>query len=312
MSILVTWSIAFDYIMDFQDRFKNHILPDKIHILNVSFLINGLKREKWWTATNIAYTLSLLWESPILAGSVWKDFNIEKDISDKINKKYVLMKDNLFTATAHIVTDKDDNQITMFYPGAMMNSWEISIADITENINYAIISPNEPGAMIKYTKECSEKGIKTFFDPGQQITTHSRETLLDAINFANYLILNDYELNLYANITWLSEEEVINSFEKVIVTLWEKWSAIYSKDSKIEVNSVKTENIVDPTGCWDSFRAGLLKWLQNWLDWETSAKIWSLSASYCIQKHGTQNHSFTTEEFELEFEKHFWIKLKIN
>ena len=193
-----------------------------------------------------------------------------------------------------------------------MYSWEISINDIKEEIKFAIISPNEPNAMIKYIKECKNKNIKTFFDPGQQITTHSKETLLEVMTFSNYLILNDYELNLYANITWLSENEVINSFEKVIVTLWEKWSVIYEKWSKLDIPVVKVENIVDPTGCWDSFRWGLLKWLNIWLNWEISARIWSLSASYCIQKHWTQNHSFTIGEFENEFEKNFWIKLKLN
>lgn len=312
MTILVTWSIAFDTIMDFQDKFKNHILPDKLHILNVSFFISDLKKEKWWTATNIAYSLSLLWESPILAWSVWKDFDIEKNISPNINTKYVLKKDDLFTANAHIITDLEDNQITTFYPWAMMSSWEISIMNIEENIDYAIISPNESWAMIKYTHECYDRKIKTFFDPGQQITTHSKETLLEVMNIANYLILNDYELNLYSNITWLTEDQVINWFEKVIVTLWEKWSVIYSGESKIEVSSVKTDNIIDPTWCWDSFRSGLLKWLSIWLDWETSAKIGSLTAHYCIQKHWTQNHTFTPQEFEEKFKENFWINLKLN
>ncbi|MDD2487151.1 MAG: carbohydrate kinase family protein [Candidatus Gracilibacteria bacterium] len=312
MTILVTGSIAFDYIMDFQDRFKNHILPEKIHILNVSFFISDLKKEKGGTAANIAYSLALLGERPLLAGCVGKDFSIEDDIGDNIDKRYVMKKEDVFTANAHIMTDLDDNQITTFYPGAMMNAGDISISDIDEEINYAIISPNESNAMIKYVKECNDRGIKTFFDPGQQITTHSKETLIGVMETANYLILNDYELNLYSKITELSEDEIIRSFEKVIVTLGEKGSIIYVGDEKTEIDSVKVENIVDPTGCGDSFRSGLLRGLNIGLDWETSAKIGSLTASYCIQKYGTQNHSFTKDEFEKKFKESFGINLDLN
>ncbi len=310
-SILVSGSTAFDYIMDYKDKFQNHIMPDKIHMLNVAFIIDKLEKSNWWTGSNISYSISLLWEKPILFSSVGSDFIVSEDLKKKINYNYIYKTNEVLTASAYITTDLDDNQIIAFYPGAMNYAEKMSILDIKEDISYAIAAPNNQKAMIKFIKECSEQKIKSFFDPGQQLSILSKEELLEASKYANYLIVNDYEFQQFINKSWLSKEHLIKKFEKIIITLGKKWAQIIDKNWKLIIPTVKTDNVIDPTGAGDSFRAGLLKWLHLWYDWEISAKIWALSAHYCIQSYGTQKHKFTISEFENKFVKEFDMTIKL-
>lgn len=303
--ILVSWSIAFDYIMDYQDSFKNNILPDQIHVLNVSFYINQLKKEKGWTWSNIAYNLWLLNEHPILLWAVWTDFDIDKDLHNNCIKDYLIRSNDKLTACAHIITDQDNNQITAFYPWAMEDSDQKNLTQINEEISYIMISPNKKETMLKYIIEWKKLWIKTFFDPGQQLSVMKLEDLEIAMQNATYLILNEYELELFCQKTSLSKNEIVNKFEKVIVTLWKQWVDIIDKNNIIQVNAIPTENVLDPTWAGDAFRGGLLKWLNSGYDWETSVQIGNVTAHYCIQKYWTQNHKFTVQEFKEKFENHY-------
>jgi len=306
MKILVSWSMAYDYIMDFHDSFKNHIIPDKIHILNVSFFTPTLTKQKWWTWHNIAYNMWLLWEKAILLWKVWEDFNEISEIIDYSNLYKV--KDSM-TASCYIINDKDNNQINAFYPWAMSNDIQQNIPNI--DIKYAIISPNDKETMISHLKQSFTLGIKTFFDPGQQITSFSKQELTECLNYTNYLILNDYEFNLFQEKTWLTTKDIINKIEKIIVTLWKDWLKIISKEKETMIEAVKNIEVLDPTWAWDAFRAGLLVWLQNWQNRETSAKIWCLTASYCIEKYWTQNHDFTKKEFKEKFKETYKEKIEL-
>lgn len=302
--ILISWSMAYDYIMDFQDSFKNHIMPDKIHMLSVSFYTPKLSKEKWWTGHNIAYNMWLLWEKAILLWSVWNDFNEKSEIIDYSNLYRVW--DNL-TASCYIINDKDNNQITAFYPWAMTEAINQDIP--TENISYAIISPNDKETMKKHLKQSFEAWIKTFFDPGQQITNISKEELIECLNSTNYLILNDYEYSLLLEKTWIIENELKNKLEKILITLWKEWVKIIDKNEEIKVEAVKNVEVIDPTWAWDAFRAWLIVWLNKWNSWEKSCKIWALLAYNCIINYWTQKHSFSTNDFENKFEKEFWEKI---
>lgn len=306
MKILVSGSMAYDYIMDFQDSFKNHILPDKIHMLNVSFFTPSLTKQKWWTGHNIAYNMWLLWEKSILLWVVGNDFNEKSKLIDYSNLYKI--KD-MTTASCYIINDKDNNQINAFYP------WALS-AENTQNIpnlkiSYAIISPNGKDVMIKHLKQASELDIKTFFDPGQMITSFTKEELIECLDYSNYLVLNDYEYNLFLEKTWFKENNLLDKLDKIIITLWKDWVRIVDKKEELKIEAVKNISVIDPTWAWDSFRAWLIVWLHNWLNWERSARIWCLNASYCIEKYGTQNHIFTKKEFEKKYKEEFKEKIEL-
>ncbi len=294
MKILVSWSMAYDYIMDFGDSFKNHIMPDKIHMLSVSFFTPKLSKEKWWTWHNIAYNMWLLWEKAILLWAVWNDFTEKSEIIDYSNLHRV--EDNL-TASCYIINDKDNNQISAFYPGAMS---EASNQDVPTSIDisYAIISPNDKETMKKHLKQAYLAWIKTFFDPGQQITNITKEELIECLNYTNYLILNDYEYSIFLEKTSILENELIEKIEKVIITLWKEGVKIIDKNWIEKIEAIKDVEVVDPTWAWDAFRAWLIVWLHRWETWEKSCKMWALTACYCIKQYWTQKHFFTFDEFE--------------
>lgn len=306
MKILVSGSMAYDYIMDFGDCFKNHILPDKIHMLNVSFFTPSLTRQKWGTGHNIAYSMGLLGVKPILLWVVWNDFKEKSKVVDYTNLYKV--KD-MQTASCYIINDKDNNQINAFYPWALSAENTQNVPAI--NISYAIISPNGKDVMMKHLKQASNMEIKTFFDPGQMMTAYTKEELIECLDYSNYLIVNDYEYSLFLEKTWLDENKLLKKLDKIIITLWKDWVKIIDNKKELKVDAVKNIEIVDPTWAGDSFRAGLIVWLNSKLDWELSAKIWCLSASYCIEKYGTQNHSFTKKEFEKRFKKEYGEKIEL-
>lgn len=308
MKVFVSWSIAYDCIMDFHDEFKNHIMPEKLHVLSVSFFVPTFKKEKWWTSHNIAYNMWLLGEKAILYGAVWQDFIVDNDI---IDYSYLHYSKERVTAFCYIITDQNNSQITAFHPWAMIEASHKPVLDISEPLSYAMISPNDAKAMLENLKDCHSLWAKTFFDPGQQITAISKEQMLESIGFSNYLIVNDYEYSLFKDKTWLSESEIINSYEKVIITLGANWVKIIDKNSEIVIPAIRVENVADPTWAWDALRWGLLKGLNSWKDWETSMKMWMLCAWYCIQQHWTQKHYFTKEEFVDKFEEIWWEKINL-
>lgn len=308
-NIAVTGSIAYDYIMDYNDLFQNHILPEKIHILNVAFNIDNLKKNYGWTGGNISYNIALLWCKPLLIWAVWSDYQFSDFHKENINLKYVYRHDELLSACAHIITDNNNNQITAFYMWAMICSDKITLKDVDENIAYHIVSPCMPDTMIANLKQWKSKWIKSFFDPGQAMSVLSKEHLLEAIDYADYLMVNEYEFDMIQEKTQLSKEQLTKSFDKIIITLWKLWTHILSWNDKLHIDAIPTQNVIDPTWAWDSFRWWFLVWLVNWFNLEKSAKIWTLVAHYCIQQYWTQIHKFTMDEFRSKFKQIYWEEL---
>ena len=291
--------MAYDHIMVFQDQFKNHILPDKVHILNVSFLVPEMRREFGGCAGNIAYNLNLLDTSLALPmATVGKDFESYAYWMDShnINRKYIKVIEDAYTAQAFITTDLDDNQITAFHPGAMNHSQENNISDVS-SCSLGIVSPDGRDGMLKHAQQFTEKNIPFIFDPGQGLPMFNGEELIQFIEQANWVTVNDYEWQMMKEKTGLSKKEITEKVEALIVTRGGEGSHIYTKEGLIEVPIVEPESISDPTGCGDAYRAGLLYGLVNNMDIEIAGKIASLMGSIKISCHGTQNHTFTREEF---------------
>ncbi len=311
MSVLICGSMAYDNIMVFQDQFKNHILPDKVHILNVSFLVPEMRREFGGCAGNIAYNLNLLDTSLALPmATVGKDFESYAYWMDShnINRKYIKVIEDAYTAQAFITTDLDDNQITAFHPGAMNHSQENNISDVS-SCSLGIVSPDGRDGMLKHAQQFTEKNIPFIFDPGQGLPMFNGEELIQFIEQANWVTVNDYEWQMMKEKTGLSKKEITEKVEALIVTRGGEGSHIYTKEGLIEVPIVEPESISDPTGCGDAYRAGLLYGLVNNMDIEIAGKIASLMGSIKISCHGTQNHTFTIDEFMSQLESKFGYKI---
>ena len=311
MSVLICGSMAYDHIMVFQDQFKNHILPDKVHILNVSFLVPEMRREFGGCAGNIAYNLNLLDTSLALPmATVGKDFESYAYWMDShnINRKYIKVIEDAYTAQAFITTDLDDNQITAFHPGAMNHSQENNISDVS-SCSLGIVSPDGRDGMLKHAQQFTEKNIPFIFDPGQGLPMFNGEELIQFIEQANWVTVNDYEWQMMKEKTGLSKKEITKKVEALIVTRGGEGSHIYTKEGLIEVPIVEPESISDPTGCGDAYRAGLLYGLVNNMDIEIAGKIASLMGSIKISCHGTQNHTFTIDKFMSQLESKFGYKI---
>ncbi|MBT7689784.1 MAG: carbohydrate kinase family protein [Nitrosomonadales bacterium] len=298
-NILISGSLAYDSIMVFQDYFKNHILPDQIHKLSVSFFVPELKRNFGGTAGNIAYNLSLLNSNSIIIATAGDDFSAyEKRLSKfDVMQDYIKIIPASLTAQAYITTDLDDNQITAFHPGAMMESHQNSISNITEKIDLAIISPAGKEGMLKHARECFEKGIPFMFDPGQGLPMFNKNELNTFINQATYIAVNDYEAELLMKISGLDVNEIQKKVEALIITKGAYGSEIYS-DKKIKINPITADSPIDPTGCGDAYRAGLLYGITNKLTWEETGKLASVMGSIKIKTQGGQNHQPSLEEIE--------------
>ena len=306
MSALICGSFAFDNIMVFPDQFKNHILPEKVHMINVSFLVPDMRKEFGGCAGNIAYNLKLLGEEPVPMATVGKDFEPYAEWMDinSISRKHITVLEDNYTGQAFITTDLDDNQITAFHPGAMNNSHQNKVTD-ADNISIGIISPDGRDGMIDHATQFAEAGIPFIFDPGQGMPMFDGNDLKDFIEKASYVTVNDYEWELMQERTGLDAEGISSQVEALIVTLGGEGSKIYTDGKVIEIPAVKPESINDPTGCGDSYRAGLLYGLLNELDWETTGRIASLIGSIKIASNGTQNHRFTLNEFKARFNTEF-------
>ncbi len=306
MSALICGSFAYDHIMVFPDQFKNHILPDKVHMINVSFLVPEMRKEFGGCAGNIAYNLKLLGEEPVPMATVGKDFGPYAEWMDHyaISRKHISILENNFTGQAFITTDLDDNQITAFHPGAMNLSHQNKVSD-AEGITIGIISPDGRDGMIEHAKQFAEAGIPFIFDPGQGMPMFDGNDLKSFIEQASYVTVNDYEWQLMQERTGLSAEEVSKQVKALIVTMGGDGSVIYADGKEINIPSVKPAAINDPTGCGDSYRAGLLYGLLNNMDWETTGRIASLIGSIKIASNGTQNHQFTPDEFKARFKEEF-------
>ncbi|WP_018864805.1 carbohydrate kinase family protein [Thioalkalivibrio sp. ARh3] len=306
MSALICGSIAYDTIMVFPDRFKNHILPDKVHMLNVSFLVPDMRREFGGCAGNIAYNMKLLGGDPTIMATVGGDFAPYADWMDKhgISRKHIKELNDTYTGQAFITTDQDDNQITAFHPGAMSFSHQQKVTE-ADGIKVGIVSPDGRDGMIEHAQQFAEADIPFMFDPGQGLPMFDGDDLKRFLDQATYAAFNDYEAQLTSDRTGLSLDQMAEMVDAMIVTRGGEGSDIYTGGKKITIPSVEPAAIKDPTGCGDSYRAGILFGLEQGYDWETTGRIASLIGSIKIAHSGTQNHHFTADEFADKFEKAF-------
>lgn len=299
MNILVSGSLAYDRIMDFPGYFADHILPEKIHVLNVAFTVNSLTEKYGGTAGNIAYNLSLLNEKPVIIATIGRDYQryFEWLEHNNISLEGIRIIDEELTACAYITTDKADNQITGFNPGAMKHRSTFDISKMSPRDTIAIVAPGNMSDMISYSDQYKSKGIRYIFDPGQQITSFDNDALLHCIEGSSILISNDYELEMIINRTSLDRKELMKHTGCIITTLGELGSCVYTDDSTVQIPPVKIIRAVDPTGAGDAYRSGLLKGLIGGLDIVECARMGSVSASFAVESLGTQAHYYTIEEF---------------
>jgi len=312
MKSLITGSLAYDTIMVFEDQFKNHILPDQTHILNVSFLVPGMSRHFGGCAGNIAYTLSLLGGSPVIMATVGEDFGpYSRYLEEKgLSSEHIKVIPDTFTAQAFITTDIDNNQINAFHPGAMNYAHENNIGD-AKDIHVGIVGPDGRDAMIEHAAQFKALGIPFIFDPGQGLPMFDGNDCLTFLEQATYAVLNDYESQMLLDKTGLSLQELAGKVEALIVTRGGNGSEVYAGGEKIDIPCAPVAAVVDPTGCGDAYRAGLLHGLNNNLGWKTSAQIASLCGAIKIEQSGTQNHAFTRAEFAERYHAAFGETLAI-
>ena len=300
MTIAVTGSMAYDYIMSFPGRFVEHILPDQLHVLSVSFLVDSMRRERGGCAGNIAHNLALLGQQPLLIATVGQDAReyIALLHEQGVDITGVMIVPDEFTASFFVSTDRDNNQIASFYTGAMARAAQLSLRDHhPETIELAIISPNDPAAMVKYVRECQELGIPYVYDPSQQIPRLTSEQLLEGIRGAEVLIVNDYEFGMIRRRTGLSEDEIGHMVKTLVITRGERGSQIRTREGVWDIPAVPPCRLVDPTGVGDGYRAGLITGMRYGLPWEVAGRMGSLAATYVLEEHGTQRHYYTVESF---------------
>lgn len=306
MTALICGSFAYDHIMVFPDHFKNHILPEKVHMLNVSFMVPQMRREFGGCAGNIAYNLRLLEGNGLPMGTVGNDFGGYAEWMDSIGipRTHVKVIDEVFTGQAFITTDLDDNQITAFHPGAMAYSHHNKVSD-AKDISIGIISPDGRDGMIEHAAQFHAADIPFIFDPGQGMPMFDGEDLTRFIEQADWISVNDYEWQMMQQKTGLSPHEVTERVNALIITRGGDGSIIYTRSKRHTIPAVKPARIADPTGCGDAFRAGLLYGLMNDMDWEITGRIASLMGSIKIEHAGTQNHRFSLETFRERYQAAF-------
>jgi adenosine kinase len=312
MRTLICGSMAFDTIMVFHDEFKNHILPEQIHILNVAFLVPDMRREYGGCAGNIAYNLQLLGGEPVIMATVGDDFGPYADRLDMLglNRDHIRTIPNSYTAQAFITTDISDNQITAFHPGAMSMSHLNHIRDAKE-VSLAIVSPDGRDGMQKHARELADAGIPFVFDPGQGMPMFSGNELLEMVEQSNYVTLNDYEAKMLQEKTGKTLADIAQRVSALIVTMGGDGSVIHADGKHIAIPTPKAKAIVDPTGCGDAYRAGLLYGIQAGWDWETTGRLASLMGSLKIASRGGQNHRHSRDEIMGLFKQHFGFDIKL-
>lgn len=295
---LVCGSVAYDTILVFPDQFKTHILPDKIHILNVAFLVPEMRREYGGCAANIAYGLTLLGDSALPMATAGHDFGPyrERMISQGISIEHVKVIDEAFTAQAFITTDLDDNQITAFHPGAMQYAHLNKVSDVRAKVSLGIVAPDGRQAMIEHAEQFAAAGIPFVFDPGQGLPMFTGTELEHFIERATWMAVNDYEWGLVQQKTGLTEAQITDKVKALIVTRGAEGSMIYTQDRTFSIPCARPQAVVDPTGCGDAYRAGVIHGLLHGLDWEATGRLASLMGAIKIESRGPQNHQFTRPE----------------
>ena len=304
---LICGSVAYDTILVFPDRFKAHLLPDKLHMLNVSFLVPEMRREFGGCAANIAYGLKLLGDEGLAMATAGHDFEPyrQRMMSQGIRVDYIKVVDGTFTAQAFITTDVDDNQITAFHPGAMQYAHINKVSDAGAGIALGIVAPDGRQAMIEHAAQFKACRIPFIFDPGQGLPMFGAAELAVFIDQATWVAVNDYEWEVMQQKTGMTAADVVARVDALIVTRGAEGSMIYTKERTLTVPAVKARAVVDPTGCGDAYRAGLIHGLLRGLDWETTGRIAALMGSMKIESRGPQNHDFTNAEFEQRYQDTF-------
>jgi adenosine kinase len=308
LSIVVTGSLAFDYLMSFPGCFKDHILADSIDVLSVSFLVDSMRKERGGCASNIAYSLALLGERPIIMATAGQDFCDYRAWLDLhgIDTSGIVEIEDEFTASFFVSTDMQNNQIASFYTGAMSKAHTLSFRSLAcPVIDVAIISPNDPRAMCQYAAECKRLGIPYIYDPSQQIIRLSGEELLEGARGSRMLIVNEYEFGMMKNKTGLNDAGLRALTGALIVTRAENGSSIMVGDACYDIPIVPASQVADPTGVGDAYRAGIIKGMIHGLPWQTTGQMASLAATYAIEHGGTQNHRYTLVEFLTRYEREF-------
>jgi adenosine kinase len=307
LSILVTGSLAIDRIMVFPDRFKNHILPDKLHILSVSFHVPEMREFFGGCAGNIAYGLKLLGADPLIFAAAGRDFGAYAAWLDRhgIRRDGIRIHDDAHTAQCFITTDLDDNQIVAFHPGAMERAGELRVEDVADGVSLAIVGPDDNAAMRRHAAALKARGVPTVIDPGQQLINFDPDGLLTFLEGAHVFVANDYEWAVTLERTGIAESELARRAGAIIVTRGANGSTILQRDRKIDVPAASAERVVDPTGCGDAYRAGLLYGLEQGLPLESAARIGSLMGCLAVEERGTQSVRASQAEIRGRYEKSF-------
>jgi adenosine kinase len=307
MRVLFTGSIAYDYLMTFPGHFKEHILPEKLDTISVSFLVDSMTRQRGGTAPNIAYTHALLGGEAALMGTVGEDFSEYRAWLEQhgINCEAVKIIEGTFTASFFANTDRSNAQIASFYPGAMGYASVQSLYDLQHTPDVVVISPNAPDAMRKFVRECKELKWRYVYDPSQQLARASKEDVLDGVDGAWMLAVNDYEAGLIEKMLGWNEEELRRHVEVLVITRGEKGATIFADGVRTDVSIVPAKDVKDPTGVGDAFRAGLLRGVAAGWPWPVCGQMGALAATYCLERVGPQNHKFSRAEFLTRFRQHF-------
>lgn len=310
MHTLICGSIAYDTIMVFRDRFRNHILPDQLHILNVAFLVPDMRREFGGCAGNIAYSLGMLGGEPLIMATVGDDCEpYARRLEElKLAQQHIRRIPGTYTAQAFITTDLDDNQITAFHPGAMNHSHENHVYE-ARGVTLGIIAPDGRDGMLQHAQELYAAGIPYVFDPGQGLPMFRGPELLEFVRMADYIAVNDYEGRMLQERTETTLEQLAQQVKALVVTLGARGSVIRAGGREYEIPAVEAEKVADPTGCGDAFRAGLLYGIAAGLDWPLTGRLASLLGAIKIACRGGQNHRFTREEIGVRFKENFGITL---
>ncbi len=315
MSVLITGSIAYDYIMVFPGHFKEHILPDKIENLSVSFLVDSMKRQRGGVATNIAYNLALLGERPRVMATVGQDFGEYREWleANGVDTASIIVVPDEFTASFFVSTDKTQNQIAMFYTGAMAHAADLSLKDHvgSDRIDLVVISPTDPRAMVQHARECKEMGLPCIYDPSQQIIRLSGEELAEGVCGSTMTIVNEYEFEMLKNKTGWSDDRVAAETHVLVVTCGERGSEIHVGGERYDIQAVTAQRQADPTGVGDAYRAGLIKGYLKGQPWNVIGQMGALAATYALEEYGTQNHRYTLDEFQARYKQVFGSALAL-
>ncbi len=307
MKIVITGSIAFDYLMSFPGRFQDAFLADKLETISLSFLVDSLKRQRGGTAPNIAYTMALLGDRPAIMATAGQDFGDYREFLEEhgIDTSAIVTIDNEFCASFFVNTDEDNNQIASFYTGAMAHAGQLSFAQHAPDADMTIITPNDPGAMRGYVRECKAIGLPFIYDPSQQTARISGEDICEGIDGCYLLSSNEYEFQLIQEKTGLSEAEILDRVGGLVMTMGPSGSRLVVDGEDIFVPVAPTRWVAEPTGAGDAYRAGLLRGMQLGLPWGVAGRMGALAAAYVLEQYGPQNHYFTREEFVARYRESF-------